>query len=529
MTIPLHEHNVNMTYLRLAKARKPDRFRPSSRHGQPAAPELFAIRSGLSHTIMTQPASSAPRRLHAMASMLALGLALGGCAAVGPDYIPPKADVPTAWSPTGGVAAAKAEDLSQWWQRLHDPLLADLVHQALAGSPDLMAAQARLRQARARRALAGAQRFPSVNASGAASRGKASGGTTHNLFSAGFDASWEPDVFGGVRRGIEAAQADLETSEANLHATQVSLAAEVALNYVELRALQGRLAIARENLANQEETLQLTQWRAQAGLVTSLDVEQARTSVEQTRAQIPLLETSLAEAAHRLAILAGQPPAALQARLAAAAPIPAVPGQVAVGIPADTLRQRPDVLAAERHLAAETARIGVQTANLYPALQLNGSLGVNAATLGGLADGGAGAASLLASVAGTIFDAGRLRQQVAIQTAVQEEALANYQAAVLTALEDVENALVALAQDRTRAQTLLLAAKAAGNAAQLARQQYAAGLVDFQSVLNTQRTLLSAQDSLKSGEADTATALIQLYKALGGGWSATATTADQPR
>jgi NodT family efflux transporter outer membrane factor (OMF) lipoprotein len=431
--------------------------------------------------------------------------------------------VPPAWTGAQEYDAARTEDLSRWWLKLDDPLLSDLVQQALANSPDLQSAQARLRQARARRALAGAERFPTVTGSASASRTKGSeetgSGATRNLYRAGFDASWEPDVFGGIRRGIEAAQADLESSKASLHATQVSLAAEVALNYVELRGLQGRIEIARANLSNQLETLQITEWRNQAGLVTSLDVEQARTSAEQTRAQIPLLETSLAEAEHRLAILAGKPPGTLNAMLAVQAPIPSVPDQVAVGIPADTLRQRPDVRAAERRLAAETARIGQQTANLYPAFQLSGSLGLEALSLDALTGGHATAASLAASAIGTIFDGGRIRQQIAIQTAVQEEALAGYQSAVLTALEDVEDALVALAQDRSRQDTLRRAEESAGNAEQLARQQYAAGLVDFQTVLSTQRTLLIAQDGLKSGEADTASALIQLYKALGGGWS----------
>jgi NodT family efflux transporter outer membrane factor (OMF) lipoprotein len=394
--------------------------------------------------------------------------------------------------------------------------------EALEANPDLKSARAKLREARARRLLAGAERLPGVTGSASASRawsGEDSGGGARNLFSAGFDASWEPDVFGGIARGIEAAQADQQARQASLDNTRVTLAAEVALNYVELRAYQGRLDIARNNLASQAETLQLTEWRAEAGLTTILDVEQARANLKQTRAQIPAYETGQAEARNRLAILLGKAPGELNARLDAPGRIPAVPEQVLVGIPADTLRQRPDLRAAERSLAAETARVGVAEANRYPSVTLSGSLGLDALTLSGLGSGDALAGSLLAQVAGTLFDGGRLRQRVAIQSAVQEQALIAYESSVLSALEEVENALFALAGSRRRQTTLDDAARAAGNADQLARQQYQAGLVDFQTVLNAQRSLLGAQDSLKSSEADTATALIRLYKALGGGWS----------
>lgn len=457
------------------------------------------------------------------AAGLAVLMLLGGCTTLGPDYTPPEQALPTTWSQAGAGTTQGTQDLSQWWTGLQDPMLTDLVAQALADSPDLQKAQAKLREARARRSLAGAGSQPTLTASGSASRNKSSketgSGVTRNLFSVGLDASWEADVFGGIRRGEEAAQADLEATQASLHDTQVSLVAEVALNYVNLRAYQQRLAIVRASEASQVETLQLTDWRAQAGLTTSLDVDQARTSLEQTRAQIPVLETGLAEARHRLAILLGRAPGSLNARLFSAGDIPAIPDQVVVGIPADTLRQRPDVQAAERSLAAETARIGVAEANRYPSFTLGGSLGLEALTLSGLTGGNTLAGSLLASVAGTLFDGGRLEQQVEIQNAVQAQALATYRATVLTALEEVENALVSLANGRQRQASLLSAEAAAASAADLAHQQYQAGLVDFQSVLTSQRTLLDVRDSLKSSQADTATALVQLYKALGGGWS----------
>lgn len=455
-------------------------------------------------------------------------LELAGCVAVGPDYVPPAIDMPAGWSRLDASArpvahAAAPGDLSQWWQGLNDPLLSELVAEALQASPDLRTAQARLREARARRSVAAAARFPGVTAAGSARRSQSSeqtgSGDARNLFSAGLDASWELDVFGGVRRGVEAAEADLESSVANLDHTRVSLAAEVALTLVEVRALQTRLGIARANLASQSETLQLTEWRAQAGLVGSQDVEQARSNREQTRAQIPSLETSLAESEHRLDILLGRAPGTLHARLAAPGGLPVVPAQIAVGIPADTLRQRPDVRAAERTLAAETARVGAAEAARYPAFNLSGSIGLEALTLGALGNGGAATSSLLAGISSPIFDAGRLRAQVDIQDAVRERAQVAYEQAVLTALQEVENALVALARNRERVQALTIAAEAARNAAELARQRYNSGLIDFQSVLDTERSVLSAEDSLASSRADGVLALIRLYKALGGGWS----------
>ena len=456
------------------------------------------------------------------AAALAAMAVLAGCTTLGPDYAPPAQALPVAWSQVSKTALPDADDLSHWWTRLGDPLLSELVTRALADSPTLHQAQAKLRQARARLALAGAGQQPTLTASGSASRNRSSeeagSGATRSLYSIGLDASWEADVFGGIRRTQEAAQADMEASLASLHGTRVSLAAEVALNYLSLRASQQRLEIARASVASQAETLQLTDWRAQAGLTTALDVDQARASLEQTRARLPLLEAGVHEAGHRLAILLGQAPGSQDERLAAVQDLPALPQRVAVGIPADTLRQRPDVRAAERSLAAETARIGVAEAQRFPGITLGASLGLEALTPAGLARD-ALAASLLARVTGTLFDGGRLEGQVEIQRAVQAQALAAYRSSVLTALEEVENALVALAREHQRQARLASAEGATASAAQLARQQYLAGLVDFQSVLSSQRTLLDLRDSLKSSQADGASALVRLYKALGGGWS----------
>jgi NodT family efflux transporter outer membrane factor (OMF) lipoprotein len=451
-------------------------------------------------------------------------LALRGCGTVGPDYTVPASDVPAAWiglddAVDPATVAATSADIGLWWRSLDDALLAALVDEAMQASPDLRSAQARLREARARRAVTRSDLWPSLAAAASGSRSE-SGDVTREAYSAGFDASWELDVFGGVRRGVEAANADVDQAVANLADTRVSLAAEVALNYVELRALQIRLGIARDNLASQSETLQLTEWRAEAGLVSAQDVEQARTSREQTRAQIPSLETSSAETEHRLDLLLGEPPGTLHARLAAVGDLPAVPTGIAVGIPADALRRRPDVRAAERRLAAETARVGVAQAARYPSFRLSGSIGIEALSFGDLLDEADSSSSLLGGITAPIFDAGRLRNQVLAQDAVREQALVAYEQAVLAALQEVEDALVALARNRESVEALTIATASARSAAELARQRYSTGLVDFQSVLDTGRSVLSAADSLASTRADGVLALIRLYKALGGGWSA---------
>ena len=466
----------------------------------------------------------APVHAARRAPLLLCGL-LAACAGAGPNYQAPVTPVAAAWQavpleatvPTGDI------DLSRWWTQLADPQLSRLVEDALSANPDLQRAKSALMAARAARELAAANRFPTVSASVDASRSTALG-ASRSLYQTGFDASWEPDVFGGTRRALEAAEADLAASEADLQAARVSLVAEVALNYVELRAYQARLSIARDNLASQAETAQITDWRSQAGLASSLEVEQARSNRDSTQAALPALDTGRAGAEHRLAILTGRTPGSLHATLAVDAgkrgnALPRLPPGIALSIPAEVLRQRPDVRAAERRLAAETARIGQAEAARYPGFSLSGNLGLEALGLSVLGGGGQIARSLAAGVSGPLFDWGRARARVQAQEAVRDQRRAAYEATVLTALEEVQNALVALANGRARQQALGSAAEAARNAAVLARQRYTSGLIDFQTVLTVERSLLSIEDSLASAEAERVTALIQLYKALGGGWS----------
>lgn len=457
----------------------------------------------------------APHVQVALTTLLALLVA--GCASLAPaDRQLPVVAVPTAWA-TASSGNAAATDLGKWWTRFDDPLLTALVEQSLNANTSVRTAQAALRQARAQVDVQSAGLVPSVGASASAQRSR-SGNNTGNTFQTGFDASWEPDVFGRLRSGVNASEADASAAEASLADVQVSLAAEVAVNYIELRGLQQRLAIARSNLASQQETLQITQWRLQAGLTTSLVTEQARAAAEQTAAQIPSLEASLAQSRYSLAVLTGQAPGAVDASLAASAPVPQPTAELALAIPAETLRQRPDVRAAEERIAAALARVSQADAARYPGFSIGGSLGLRAITLGALSGGGAVTSALLGSVSIPLLDGGAVRAQVRVQSAALEQARVAYEATVLTALQDVENALVALRGDRERLTRLVAAADAAGNAALLAQQRYSSGLIDFQAVLETQRTLLSTQESVAITAAAVAADHVRLYKALGGGW-----------
>ncbi|MCE5272946.1 efflux transporter outer membrane subunit [bacterium] len=455
---------------------------------------------------------------------------LTGCAAVGPKYVRPTDTVSAQWhsGPDSSLAFGEADPqaLAQWWNALGDPELSGLVERAVKGNRDLRQAEARVREARARRGASQASLLPTLDASGSASRSQSSkktgGGATRNMFQAGFDAGWELDLFGGTRRSVEASTADLQASQEDLHDVLVSLVAEVALNYTELRTYQTRLSVAEQNLAAQSETYQLARWRAQAGLSDELAVEQARYNLESTRSQIPTLQTGLEGALNRLAVLLGEQPGALHSELEQRGTIPVTPLSVAVGIPADMLRRRPDIRHAERQLAAQTARVGVAKADLYPKLSLSGSIGLEALSLDNLFTSGSRAASGSSLISWPIFRGGSIRKNIQVQSALQEQYLAAYESSVLGAVEEVENALTAYAKEQKRRQSLSAAAAAAGKAADLARQEYEAGLTDFSSILEAQRSLLSFQDQLAQSDGAVTSDLISLYKALGGGWTSLA-------
>ncbi len=462
--------------------------------------------------------------------VMGIVLILAGCATVGPDYVRPKTDLSGNWhTPLKDGLTAKEENpavLAEWWTTLNDPELSSLIKRAVAGNRDMKKAEARVREARANRGITRAGLFPTVDASGSATRSRSSeetgAGKTSNFYVAGLDAGWELDLFGGVRRSVEAADADLQASQEDLHDVLVSLLAEVALNYVDVRTYQARLSVAEINLATQSETFDLTSWRQQAGLSDDLAVQQARYNLESTRSQIPTLRTGLEEAKNNLAVLLGEQPGKIHGELEERKPTPAVSPSVAVGVPADVLRQRPDVRRAERQLAAQTARIGVAKAELYPKLTLSGSIGLEALSSSKLFSSGSKTGSGGIGVTWRIFDAGAIRQNIEVQNALQEQYLMAYETAVLNSLKEVENALTAYAEEEQRRQALQAAVQAARKAAEQAGYKYQTGLADFDSVLEAQRSLLNFQDELAQSDGTVISNLIRLYKALGGGWTSLA-------
>lgn len=449
---------------------------------------------------------------------LILMLALSGCVTVGPDYVSPKISAPEKWNAGTDIKSADAETMEKWWSTLNDPELTSLIERSVKSNLGIREAESRVREARARRGISSAGLFPTVDASGSAQRSRGSSGPERDSYSIGFDAGWELDLFGSVRRSVEAAGADLEASEEGLHDVLVSLLAEVSLNYVEVRLYQARIAIAESNLAAQTETYHIAKWRNEAGLTSSLDVEEAMYSLEKTRSQIPALRSGLQQAMNNIAVLLGENPGALTAELSEQKAIPVTPVEITVGLPADLLRRRPDVRQAERRLAAQTARIGVATAGLYPQFTLSGSIGLEALEFDNLFSYESQTFGIGPGFKWNIFDAGSIRKNIEVQNALQEQALIQYETAVLGALQDVENALTAYAGEQVRRQSLLTGSDAAGRAVKLAQAQYESGLIDFQSLLNAQQSLLSLQDQLAGSDAEVTSNLIRLYKALGGGW-----------
>lgn len=452
--------------------------------------------------------------------VLPLLLLLAGCG-VGPDYHPASAGdlgVPEAYGhgPSGAFDAMAA---ARWWQRFGDPALDGLVDAAVAHNNDIAQARANLVQARESARQARALLLPSAGATASGGRTMVSPGADSSSFSLGADASWEADLFGGNRRSIEAARANAQAVAYDLASVRIAIVGEVVTNYVAVRLAQEQLRIARDTLTTLDDNLQIARWRVQAGLASSLDEQEARTQRATTAATIPTYEKSYRAALARLAVLTGQAPGAATQALEAEDALPVPPGGIAVGIPADTLRQRPDVRAAERALAAETARIGVAKSALFPALTISGSVGTSALKLGNLGDVVTG--GLFATLSQLLFDGGVTNSRIRAQRAAAEGAFAAYRGTVLTALEDVENGLVATETTDERARQYAIALDAATNSAIIARSQYRAGLTDFPTLLETERSLLSSRNSDAAARADRALAMVQLYLALGGGWQST--------
>jgi multidrug efflux system outer membrane protein len=397
---------------------------------------------------------------------------------------------------------------------------------------DLRIAQARVREARAQYGIASADLWPSADASGSYARVGTSRrqpvvgsiplppniSFENNVYSAGFDASWEIDVFGGKRRSVEAARAQVAASEFGRGATVMTLLGDVARNYVDVRGDQRRLAIANENIKAQEQALAIARDRFTNGLASNLDVQQAATILANTSAAIPALESSIQASIHRLGVLLGQSPGALMEELSHGAPIPATPPEVPVGLPSELLLRRPDIQQAERRLAASTANIGIARADLFPKFSLTGIAGFESVSASDWFTSGSKAWSIGPTIQWRIFDAGRIRANIKVQDARKDQALAAYQQIVLTAFEDVENALVSYAKEQERRRSLENAVTSSQNSLNLARQLYANGLTGFLDVVDAERSLYQAQDQLVQSDRTVSANLIALYKALGGGW-----------
>jgi multidrug efflux system outer membrane protein len=465
-------------------------------------------------------------------------LLAAGCA-VGPNYQKPDLPVPSTWNEAQqkGVQVRPTE-LTRWWTSFNDPLLDSLIERAVQSNLDLRIAEARIREARGTRVLAAAGFWPTVNVSSAYSWNRASGNAIgspsqnggavavapsgarleQNFYQTGFDASWEIDVFGGVRRSVEAADATLQATVEDRRDVLVSLLGEVAKNYIDLRGFQRRLDVTRENLKAQLETVDLTKVRFQAGLASDLDVAQAEAQANTTAAQMPTLETSLKQAAYGLDVLLGSQPGSLWDELAVEKAIPSLPPEVLVELPAELLRQRPDIRRAERQLAAATAQVGVATADLYPKFSLLGTMGLQSVSASDWFTGRSRFWSIGPTVTWPVFDAGRIRANIEIRSAQQEQAFGVYEKTVLTAFQDVEVALVAYAKEQERHRSLVTAVAANRRALAMANELYIRGLSDFLNVLDAQRALSLSENDLAQSQATMASNLVSLYKALGGGW-----------
>ena len=485
---------------------------------------------------------------------------------------------PAATQPAGPIT--RPAQVATWWKSLDDPQLDSLINRAIESNLDLRIATARIREARATRGSVAADLWPQVDASGSynfrgsslntgpeaeksqglgAQIGSAalssvanavgagqtinaanvskdvvqqvgssiinnklnksdSSSRNQNLFQAGFDASWEIDVFGGIRRSVEAADADVAAMEENRRDVLVTLVSEVALNYIQLRGYQRRLAIANENIEAQQGTLELTQKRYESGFTSQLDVAQAQTQLANTRSQVPLLATAIRQSIYQLSVLLGQMPASLQQELSTETPLPKVPIDIPIGLPSDLLRRRPDIRIAERQLAAATARIGVATADLFPRFSLTGSFGSQSRNVNYLLDRNSLMFSIGPAVSWPVFDGWRIRSNIEVSNAQQEQTLTQYEKTVLTAFQEVENALVAYTNERIRHQTLIEAVEASEQSKNLSNELYTRGMAAFLNVLEAQRTLYASQDALVESETTVITDLIALYKSLGGGW-----------
>jgi outer membrane protein, multidrug efflux system len=460
--------------------------------------------------------------------VVATALSLAACA-VGPDFQSPKMALPAQYArqassdPLTSTVLPDAAD-AEFWRSFEDPQLSALVSQALDANKDLRASLARYDSANALLRRAKFDYIPTITASALGGHQEVSQSLSYGYqrnyydYNVGANASWELDLFGRVRRSVEAQRAQTAASAEDLAALQVAVVGEAAATYIQLRGLQERLRITRQNVVNQNETLRLVEARLAAGRGTTFDTARERAQWETTGSQVPALEAQIAVAEHRLAVLTGRPPEALIAELDPAKPLPAVPAQIAAGTPADLLRRRPDIAAAEARLHAATAQVGVATADLFPRLSLVGALGTMAIQTGGLFESGSRTSLAAFGIDWSFLDVGRVRARIAASEADATGNLAQYQQTVLLALEDSENALVRYAKTRDEDEQLERAAHDSEKAAALARTRYGAGAIELYEVLDAEHNVLIAQDAFVDSRTRSATAAVALYQALAGGW-----------
>ncbi|WP_005033486.1 efflux transporter outer membrane subunit [Holophaga foetida] len=455
---------------------------------------------------------------------LGVALLLTGCK-VQTTYQKPKLEIPAKFS-QGSTTEAKGLESNAWWKAFGDPTLDTLLSRAIQGSLSIQQAQARVLQARATLGSAKADQWPAVNATASGTRSNTSDNAygyatpTTSLYQAGFDATWELDLFGGKRKAREAAQARLEASVEDLGDVILTLQGDVATNYIALRSNQALLEITRQNAESQRQTAEVTEERYRLGLTSYLDVAQAKAQLSTTSSEIPSLEASVKQSIHRLGILLGQEPTALAGELSQSSALPSAQGLIATGLPSELLSRRPDLRKAERNLAAAMADVGVAKADLYPKFDLTLGLGLQSLQASSFTKAASRYWSIVPGISLPIFNRGQVKAEVAQKQAVYEEKLAAFQASYHTALEDVENALTSYYAEKGRHQSLEDSLRHNQEALSLAQERYRRGLTSFLDVLTAQTSLHTAQSSLSQSKARLLTDMVALYKALGGGWKA---------
>ncbi|MCG6972135.1 MAG: efflux transporter outer membrane subunit [Desulfobacterales bacterium] len=448
--------------------------------------------------------------------------------AVGPDFHRPQVSVPAGWA---GPTAKPAEhpktpggrELADWWTLFQDPILTSLINRAVSSNLDLKLAEARIREARAAKGVAAGGLGPTLDASGSYQRSRFSaasgtGSSSVDQYQAGFDAGWEIDIFGGQRRNLEAADADLQAAVETRRDVLVSLTAEVARNYINLRAFQQQIVITQKNLEAQRHSAKLTRQRFEGGFVSGLDVANAEAQSATTAAQIPLLESSVQQAIYSLSVLLGEPPVSLAAELSPTGTIPSAPPEVPAGVPSELMRRRPDIRRVEAQIHAATARVGVAAAELFPKFTIAGSAGYQSGKFSSWFDWAYRFWSFGPSLSWRLFESGRIRAGVELQKALQEQEVITYRQTVLSALQEVENALIASAKEQAHREALVTAVVANRKAVALAETLYTEGQTDFLNVLQAQGALYATEDALVQSTSTVSTNLVALYKALGGGW-----------